>query len=585
MNNHKIVGCLAMVAILGVTSSLSANVKMPAIFGDHMVLQQSINLPVWGSADAGEEVSVTVGGETAKATAGSDGKWLVKLPPLPSGTTPVTMTVAGKNTFTFQDVLIGDVWLCSGQSNMEFGVGITTNGKDEIANANLPLLRLFTVPHVTAIAPMDDIKTDAGHPMIGHWVVCTPESVAKTGTWSGFSAVGYFFGREIQKTTGGPVGLIAAHWGGTPAEDWTSLSGLQKEPMLKNYVDAFDQFNADYPQIVAEYPAKHAAYLAERAKWDQEVGNAYKTTLQEWNDAVAKAKASGQAAPAKPQPATPAPVAPKGPDGGSYPTTPTILYNAMIAPLVPYGLKGVAWYQGESNTGAPGEYQTLFGRMITDWREKWGQGNFPFLFVQISILNIPEPAGSGWSLVREAQLKTLALPATGMAVSIDVGNPANVHYADKQDVGLRLAQAAKHVAYGQDIVYSGPIYDKMQVEGGAIRLSFTQVGGGLIIGNYPTASGLPPKPPTTLLGFVIAGADKKWVSADAKIDGNTVVVSSPQVPNPVAVRYAWASWFRAGNNLYNKEGLPASPFRTDDWQVDISPNPVAAQPASPAPKQ
>ena len=432
------------------------------------------------------------------------------------------------------------------------------------------------------------LKADPRYAMQAHWFVCTPQTVANVSNWKGFSAVGYYFGREIQKATGEPVGLIASAWSGSPAQGWTSLSGLEKEPLLQHYTDEANQIRAKYPKASADYPAQIAAYQAATAKWEKDVDTPYKESLKRWNEAVAQASAAGQKPPQKPPAPGPAPQVPTTPDGGS--NAPANLFNGMIAPIIPFGLKGVIWYQGESNAGyegegdnpAPGEeYETLFGRLITDWREKWGQGNFPFLYVQLPNLRLlalsalsknPNfraekiPVDSGLVLVREAQLKTLALPNTGMAVTIDVGDPRSFHPPDKLDVGLRLALAARHVAYGQNVVYSGPIYDKMQIERNGIRLFFTQVGSGLKIGTAPwIPPGSKPLPDSNLVGFEIAGQDKKWVTADARIDGDTVIVSSSQVPGPLAVRYAWASQPPQGCNLYNKEGLPASPFRTDNW--------------------
>ncbi len=544
---------------------------MPAIFGDHMVLQQGAKLPVWGTADAGESVTVTVGGETATATAGADGKWLVNLAPLPAGTTPVTVTVTGKNTITFSDVLMGDVWLCSGQSNMEFGLGKVYDASDQIAKADVPLLRLCIAPTKASLTPMpDDGRPGKGHSQV-RWVVCTPENVIKVGGWNGFSAVGYFFGREIQKTTGQPVGLIGGYCGGTPAQAWTSLEGLQRVPALAYYGDAFAKIQAAYPDALAKFPAAQAAYDADLANWRRQVGLAPNAPI----DAAAKAKAVAEKLP-------PPPKGPVPPDGGS--STPSVLYNGIIAPLIPFAIKGAIWYQGESNVSRGLEYATLFPAMITDWRQKWGEGDFPFLFVQLAKFGNANP---GSALVREAQLKTLALPNTGMAVAADVGDEKDIHPLDKLDVGLRLALVARHVAYGENLVYSGPIYDKMLVEGGTVRVSFTQVGGGLIIGHAPwTPPTAQPLPDTTLVGFTIAGADKNWVAADAKIDGKDVVVSSPQVPQPIAVRYACLV---AEGNLYNKEALPASPFRTDDWplQPPAPPQPTASASvaAPPATKQ
>jgi sialate O-acetylesterase len=531
---------------------LSADVTMPAIFDDHMVLQQSAKLPIWGTAAPGENVTVTIGGDTGSATADGEGKWMVSLAKLPASTTPTTLTVKGKNTLTFSDVLVGDVWVCSGQSNMEFGIGNEYDANDQIAKADHPLLRLFLVLHKTSFTPASDIPRMAGQ-RAGHWVVCTPENVKNIGGWNGFSGVGYFFGSEIQKTTGQPVGLIGTYWGGTPAQSWTSLETLKSVPTLAHYATLFASTEANFAQASKDYPAKLAAYNAELAKWKEQAGIPPNVSV----DNAARTKAAAAKLPPPPKP-------PAMPDGG--PWNPSSLYNGMIAPLVPYAIKGAIWYQGESNAGQGVEYATLFPDMITDWREKWGEGDFPFLFVQLAKYADPNV---GFAQIREAQLKTLSLTNTGMAVAYDVGDEKDIHPKDKYDVGQRLALAARHLAYGQDLVYSGPIYDKMQVDGGAIRVSFTQVGGGLVIGKAPwTPPGAPPLPDATLAGFTIAGADQNWAPADAKIDGNSVVVSSPQVPQPVAVRYAYPV---AEGNLYNKEGLPASPFRTDDWDPSHKP--------------
>jgi len=557
------VGCLIAVIFWAAANSLWADVKMPAIFGDHMVLQQEATVPVWGTADPGEKVTVTVGTESASATAGADGKWLVKLPALPPGTAALTVTVAGKNKLTFSDVLVGDVWVCSGQSNMEFGFGGAHNAATEGPKANDPQLRLFDVQRKTAMQPESDV--------VGSWQVCTPDTV------KAFTAVGYFFGRELRSSLNRPIGLIESSWGGTPAQAWTSPSGLQKDPVLQKYVDQYNQDVANYPKALADFPAKTAAYQAALDAWNRDVLPAYQATLKDWNDAVAKAKAAGQPEPPKPQPSTPQPRPPADPAGG--PGGPSNLFNGMIAPLIPYAIKGAIWYQGESNAGAAIEYRTLFGRMITDWREKWGEGDFPFLFVQLASFDSgPVPY---WAYLRESQLKTLALPNTGMASAVDVGVPKNIHPQDKSDVGLRLALAARHVAYGQDLVYAGPIYQAEKFEGNIVRVSFTQTGSGLIIGTPPwTPAGLTPLPTTTLVGFEVAGADGNFVSADAKIDGNAVVVSSPQVTQPLYVRYGWSNVVEA--NLYNKEGLPASPFRTDNFPP---PSPPPAPPRPPVPPQ
>ena len=563
-----------------IASPLWADVKMPALFGDHMVLQQDVALPIWGTADPGEKVTVSVGNENDSAVADANGKWLIKLKPLPAGTTPLTLTVSGKNTLNFVDVLAGDVWVCSGQSNMEFGLGNEYDAKDQIPKANVPLLRLFLVPKKIALAPQEEIGTDPAHALAGHWEVCTPENIIQVGGWTGFSAVGYFFGRELQSHLNRPIGLIGTYWGGTPAQAWTSIEGLRKEPLLKHYADDYDKIHADYtPQNLADFQTKQAAYQADKAKWDQTVGKDYQVTLQAWNDAVAKAVAAGQQPPPKPQPSSPAPRGPTPPDGGSH--APSNLYNAMIAPLIPYAIKGVIWYQGESNAGQAVEYRTLFGEMITDWREKWGEGNFPFLFVQLARYQAPSPS---YAELRNSQLKTLELPNTGMATAFDVGDQNDIHPKDKIDVGKRLALVARHVAYGEDLVYSGPIFDKIEVTGDKVRVNFSNIGGGLIIGSAPWVPvGAKPLSTASLVGFTISGADNKWVPADAKIDGNSVVVSSSQVPQPVAVRYAFES---AVGNLYNKEGLPAIPFRSDKGAEEAPATPPAAPAPStpPAPK-
>jgi sialate O-acetylesterase len=539
---------LAALFFTGIVA-LRADVKLPAIFGDHMVLQEGATLPVWGKADPGEQVTVTVGTETGQATAGADGKWSVKLPALAENTAPLTLTVKGKNTLTFSDVLIGDVWLCSGQSNMEFSLKGSSNDATAIPAANDPQMRLFIVQHKTALDPQDDV--------VGKWELCTPQSAAP------FSAVSYFFGHDLRTTLNRPIGLIGSYWGGTPAEAWTSHEALQKDPTLKKYTDSYDKIRADFTQATAEYPAKLAAYKAALAAWQTGDGAAYEKAMNDWKAAVKTAEAAGQKAPLRPVPSTPMPRAPVTPDGGEHASA--TLYNGMIAPLIPYALKGAIWYQGESNAAEPTLYRSLFPDMIADWRQRWSEGDFPFLFVQLACFKTGAPLN--WAYLREAQLDTLAQPNTGMAVAVDIGNPDNIHPADKVDVGHRLALAARHVAYGQTLVYSGPIYQAMKVEGKTVRVSFTQEGGGLIIGQAPwRPSGYPPLPTTSLLGFTITGDKQTWVPANATIDGDSVVVSSPQVPAPVGVRYDWAS--APEGNLYNKENLPASPFRTDDVPYD-----------------
>jgi sialate O-acetylesterase len=524
---------------LGLTG-LPAAVTMPSIFGDHMVLQQGVKLPVWGWAAAGENVIVQLGKVAASTVTAEDGSWKVNLPPVSAtiARSPQTLTVTGSNTLTFQDVLVGDVWIASGQSNMEFGIGNDTRGAAAIASANEPQIRLFLVPDKIALEPQKDLRPG------GAWKVCSPETLKGNGQygWIGFSAAGYYFAREIHQKTGQPVGMIGAYLGGSAAQVWTSLSGLKKAPDLAHFVQEREAVRANYAQAQADLPKKMDAYLA---------------AMEDWKSAAAKAAAAGQPEPPKP----PGPASPEGGAG-----CPGNLFNAMIAPLVPYAIKGVIWYQGEGNTNNAKEYATLFPLLISDWRTHWQQGDFPFIFVQLANFTSPQksPSEEGWATLREAQLQTLSLPNTGMAVAIDIGNPADIHPRDKFDVGHRLALVARHLAYGEALVDSGPIYKSMTIEGHHIRLLFNHVGAGLTMGVPPwMPDGSTPPVPKELAGFAIAGSDQKWVWGKAVIEGGSVVVSSDQLSSPVAVRYDWANC--PAGNLYNKDGLPASPFRTDKW--------------------
>ena len=551
---------LAIISIFCGLSTLSAEVKLPAIFGDHMVLQESIKLPVWGTADPGETVTVTVGKESAQATADATGKWKAELAPLPKNVSPVSMTVAGKtNTVSFNDILVGDVWVCSGQSNMEFnlgggayGFGGAHNADAVLPKANDPQLRLFLVAHKTSLDPQTDVD--------GKWELCTTESAGK------FSAIGYFFGRELRQALNKPIGLIGTYWGGTPAQAWTSISGLQKDPALKNYVNIYEKSKAGFAKATAEYPEKMAAFKTELEAWDKTPeGVAYRAAQKNWEATRQKALSDGKLLSPRPHVPKSMPVLPAPPDGGQK--APVTLYDGMVAPIIPYAMKGVIWYQGESNASRSTEYRALFADMITDWRTQWGEGNFPFLFVQLA--NFKSSDIQNWPYLREAQLLTLALPNTGMATAIDIGTANNIHPADKEDVGRRLALTARHVAYGEDLVYSGPIYKEMKNEDHSISLAFTNEGSGLVIGKAPwVPDGFTPLPVDKLIGFTIAGDDQKWMPAEAKIVGDKVIVSSPQVSKPVAVRYAWTN--DAKGNLYNKEGLPASSFRTDDWSDPVA---------------
>ena len=528
-----------------------ADVKLPAIISNNMMLQSGKPLPIWGWADAGEKVTVKLGDQTADATANDQGKWSVTLKPLKAGDT-AEMTVTGKNSITVKNILVGTVWICSGQSNMEWGLYGSHNAGTEIPKANYPKMRLFTVTKKTALKPELDV--------IGQWVECT------SATAQGFSAVGYFFGRDVHVATSLPVGLIHTSWGGTPAEAWTSIEGLKKDAELKPYLDNVEQAVNGYPAAKEKYAKDLAAWKIEKAKWDEEIGIPFADEVKEYEAAVKKAKSERTPEPGRPIVSRKAPVPPVAPGTqGISPAVPTSLYNGMIAPIVPYAIEGAIWYQGESNAGVADLYRTLFPRMIKDWRDHWGQGEFPFLFVQLANFmgRQENPSDEQWAHLRESQFYTLRLPNTGMAVAIDIGQANDIHPRDKMDVGHRLARWALKDTFGQKIVASGPLYSGMKIEGNKIRISFTSVGGGLVIAGAPSTqpSVEPEKPLSELVGFAIAGADGKFVWAKATIDGETVVVSSDAVASPTTVRYAWAN--NPACNLYNKEGLPASPFRTD----------------------
>ncbi len=486
MRDRKLLACLSIALVFTIfITATQAEVKLASIFGDSMVLQRDLPVPVWGTAEAGEEVTVTLGDQSKKATADKDGRWQVKLDALKADTEGQTLKVSGKNTVEVKDVLVGEVWICSGQSNMEWGLGGSLNAKEEVAAASHPQIRLFNVPgHITSPVAKDTCP--------GSWQVCQPN------TAGGFSAVGYFFGRRLHQELKVPIGLVGSNWGGTRIEPWTSPAGFRSVPELKAIADQ-----------VAAYDEK------------TNVG------------------------------------------GGS----PSAIYNAMIHPLAPFAMRGAIWYQGESNGGEGESYYHKTQALVNGWRELFNP-DLAFYWVQLANWQSPNdnPAGGdGWAKIREAQRKALNIKHTGMAVIIDIGEAGDIHPRNKQDVGWRLAQWALHQTYDKkDVVPSGPLYKSQKVEGDSIRVSFDHVGNGLIVGKK---EGLEPTKEVKdgkLGRFAIAGADKQWHWAEATIDGEDVIVKSPEVKAPVAVRYAF-SMNPAGANLYNKEGIPASPFRTDDW--------------------
>lgn len=628
------------------TASLFANVRLAKIFGDSMVLQRDKPIPVWGWADKGQTVTVQFHNQTKTARAGKDGKWIVTLNAEAAGG-PYTLLVKGKNSTTLSDVLVGDVWICSGQSNMEFQVASGNNATQEIASANFPQIRHFKVVNSVAGTPQQDLLHESS------WKPATPENVGA------FTAVGYFFARELYKQLHIPIGLLNTTWGGTDVETWTSREAFANNPEFKNMIASVGSINLD---SLARERERVAASLIQNvqgrlsdavtiATWkntDADDAAWPKMQLpQLWENSVLPdvdgvvwfrktvelpADAAGKSAElflamiddndstyvngtlvgstknysAKRVYPIPAGLLKPGKNiiavrvedtgggGGIYgeasdlklvvagvpqslagnwnfqvaSTTstnngtnpnsfPTLLYNAMVNPLIPFAMKGVIWYQGENNAGRAYQYRTAFPLMINDWRKRWNS-NFPFYFVQLASFNSGggnSQNGSNWAELREAQTQTLKLPHTGMAVTTDIGESNDIHPKNKQDVGLRLAAVALHDAYGKSDVYAGPTYQSTKVEGNKVWLSFTNTGGGLMTKDKYGY----------LKGFEVAGADQQFHYAQAKIEGNRVVVQADSVQVPVAVRYGWAD--DAGdNNLYNKEGFPAAPFRSDTWK-------------------
>ncbi len=484
------------------TNPTRADVRINGLFTDGAVLQSDRPIPVWGTAEEGETVTVELRGQRAAAVA-RNGTWMVRLSAMRAGG-PYKLNVRGHNRIALTDILIGEVYLCGGQSNIEWPLALAANGTEAVAEARDPMLRLYSVPRRYSETPLADVS--------GRWQACTPESAR------GFSAVAYFFGRTLRRSLAVPVGLIQSAWSGTPAQAWTSRPALLTNPALAAIVNAYDEERAGYQQGLAKFETA-------RAKDD--------STLPSGSEKAA--------------------VTPKPPRNPSGKTSPTALYNAMIAPLAPYAIRGVIWYQGESNTGAPDQYRALFPAMIEDWRNAWKEGDFPFLYVQLApfMRARAEPGESAWAELRDAQLATLrAVPNVGMTVITDVGDETDIHPRDKQPVGERLGLLARALVYHQDVEAYGPLYDGMSVDGDRVVLRFQHVGGGLV------ARGA-----KTLAGFTIAGPDRKFVNAVAIIRGETVMVSALQVPRPVSVRYGWAD-FPQGN-LWNQAGWPASPFRTD----------------------
>ncbi len=614
-----------------------ATLQMPHVFSDNMVLQQGIHASIWGSAKKGDKVTVEMVRTITEAFASeSDGSWMVKLPVLPAGGPYEMKVTAGREVLVFHNVMIGEVWVASGQSNMGFTMPEVRNAFEEMRQANYPGIRFIRVDNNISNYPLQDIS--------GTWKQVDSLSVRD------ISAVAYFFARQLHREKQVPVGIIFSAWGGTPIEAWTSADMLSVVPEFRDSVDLYKQRKDDWLSLYKNYLLEDARTHQVQegiAKGVEQVNY----TMHGWKKATFPMNVWSMQLgyyggfiwlrkpfdiPEKRSPSTlhlknvtgdlelymngkplPKPtvrenelvynveakllkkgknlfamrqlsfwgtgkvgneknditlvtndgreivldgewffnenIEPKFPELPAQKNYPTALYNAMIAPVIPYGIKGVIWYQGENNAWKPLQYRTLFPLLINDWRIRWQEGSFPFLFVQLANFGPrnAEPVSDNWALLREAQTMALNYPNTGMAVTIDIGDASNIHPKNKQDVGKRLYLAARKVAYHEDVVYSGPMYDSMQVQGDKIRISFTHTGSGLVIKG------------DTLKGFAIAGEDKKFVWADAIIEGKTVVVGSDKVKHPVAVRYAWST--NPACNLYNKEELPASPFRTDEW--------------------
>lgn len=637
---------LFLFSFISVAIAATATIQLPKIFGSGMVLQRGKPIPVWGWASAGETVTVQFHNQQKTARAAKDGKWTVQLDAEAAGG-PYTLTAKGKNTITLNDVLVGDVWICSGQSNMEFQVSSVINAAQEIAAANYPQIRHFKVVNSAAETPKEDLLHD------GRWEPATPEHV------SSFTAVGYFFARELYKQLGVPIGLINTTWGGTDVETWTSREAFENSTEFKNMIAAVPAINLD---SMAKLRSQAALALIQKlqgglpdsataATWkNADLNDAgwprmvlpklwesgalpdvdgvvwFRKTIDVAPEAAGKEAelhlsmiddndetyvngtkvGSTHGYNIKRVYAIPAGVLKAGKNviavrvedtgggGGIYGEAsdiklsinsssqslagdwafriektvsngngmdpnamPTLLYNAMVNPLIPFAIKGAIWYQGEANAGRAYQYRTAFPLLINDWRKRWG-ADFPFYFVQLASFNAGggnSQQGSTWAELREAQTMTTRLPHTGMAVTTDIGEAGDIHPKNKQDVGLRLAAVALHDAYEKNIVYSGPMYYAMKVDSNKVALTFTSIGSGMMARDKYGY----------LKGFEVAGPDQHFHFAKAFVQGDQVVVYADSVSHPVAVRYGWAD--DAGEaNLYNKEGFPAVPFRTDTWK-------------------
>ena len=507
-----------LIVLVLLPACVRADVTLAPIFQDHVVLQREQPVPVWGHADPDEKVTVRFLDQIKTTAADAGGKWSVKLAALPARAEPSELVVTGKNEIRITDVLVGEVWLASGQSNMEFPVYVPDSvsfhldhAQDEVAAADYPLIRELRIEHVVANQPAASVK--------GAWRLCSPATVGV------FSAVGYFFARDLFRKLHVPIGIIHSSWGGTPVESWMSAGALASQPQ-------FSVVTKRWAQTMEDYPARKREFDAASAEWEKAARQAGALSPVAW---LGFARMHHR------------PRAPRGP-GDSW--TPSALFNGMIAPLVPAAFRGVIWYQGESNADRANEYRALFGAMITQWRRDFGR-EFPFYFVQLASFRAGEDkTHESYAFLREAQDQTLAVPDTGMAVAIDIGNPDNIHPGNKQEAGHRLALIAEAKTYGLAVEFAGPHFKSMIRENSAVYIKFRHAAG-LAVHRGP------------VVGFAIAGADRIFHRATARIEGETVIVSSPEVTDPKAVRYAWAN--APMGNLINGSGLPAGPFRSDAW--------------------
>ena len=506
----------ACVLALTFATLAHANVTLAPLFRDSAVLQRDKPVPVWGNADAGESITVSFAGQSTSATAGTDGRWAVTLKPLTASAEPRDLTVSGRNKLVVHDVVVGEVWLASGQSNMVWPLAYAADAKTDVAAAKFPLFRQFKVAQQPSFDPLATVD--------GAWAPALPATAGQ------FTAVGYYFGLSLHQRLNIPVGIINSSWGGTGVEAWIAPDAYRANP-------AIGKTFAQQEKAVRAKPEEKAAYIAALAAWEK---------------ARADAKTAKQAF------STPGPKAPAGLPG---PRTAAGLYNGMINPLVPYALRGAIWYQGESNAGHAAQYPPCFAALITGWRTQFGQGDFPFYWVQLPNLDVGNQNKTNWSWaqLREAQTQTLSLPNTAQAITIDVGEEKGLHPKNKKPVGERLALLALARTYAvKHVIDSGPVFKSAKREGAAYRITYEPVAGA-----SEPSSGALKAAPAGLTGFELASADKVFHPAEAKIDGATVVVTCPEVAEPAAVRYAFTNAPVAG--LFNTEGLPAAPFRTDTW--------------------